>query len=153
MAKLDRLAARFMMVNEAAGGGTIRHGGCLCGAIRYRVEGEPSAACHCHCTMCRPASGAPLVAWATFPSAGFALTRGKPARHASSARATRQFCANCGTQLIFQYNDRADQEIDVTVASLDAADRPSMREHGWTSSRLPWAQVDEHLPTRPEPAA
>ena len=38
-------------------------GGCLCGAIRYRITGAPVEALYCHCRMCRRAHGAPVVAW------------------------------------------------------------------------------------------
>lgn len=31
-------------------------GGCLCGRIRYRVQGVPANQTHCHCETCRRAS-------------------------------------------------------------------------------------------------
>ena len=43
---------------------TIHEGGCLCGAVRYREAAAPGAVGHCHCTMRRKASGAPVVTWA-----------------------------------------------------------------------------------------
>ncbi|MBM3601986.1 MAG: GFA family protein [Alphaproteobacteria bacterium] len=127
-------------------------GGCLCGAIRYRATGEPSVVCHCHCTMCRRAGGAPVVSWATFAMSDFTILKGEPRRYASSARATRQFCPRCGAQLTFQYNDRAKDEIDITLATFDAPASLPVREHVWASTRLPWVHVDEGLPIRPEPA-
>jgi hypothetical protein len=30
----------------------IHEGGCLCGAVRYRVTGDPTIAVVCHCTRC-----------------------------------------------------------------------------------------------------
>ena len=38
-------------------------GGCLCGAVRYRLSAEPVAALYCHCRMCQRAHGAPAIAW------------------------------------------------------------------------------------------
>ena len=36
----------------------IHGGGCMCGAIRYRVGGRLSAMAHCHCSDCRKTQGA-----------------------------------------------------------------------------------------------
>ncbi|MET0640383.1 MAG: GFA family protein, partial [Hyphomicrobium sp.] len=42
----------------------LHTGGCQCGAVRFRVEGELGDASVCHCRMCQKAFGsfyAPLV--------------------------------------------------------------------------------------------
>ena len=36
-------------------------GACLCGAIRYEVEGPLPAPIHCHCSRCRKHHGAPFA--------------------------------------------------------------------------------------------
>ncbi len=35
----------------------VHEGGCVCGAIRYRVRGEPLRAYVCHCTFCQRFTG------------------------------------------------------------------------------------------------
>ena len=35
----------------------VHEGGCLCGAIRYRVKGNPQRASVCHCTFCQRHTG------------------------------------------------------------------------------------------------
>ena len=47
-------------------------GGCFCGAVRYRVAGEPIDAGYCHCRMCQRSVGAPVVAWGSWHAAAFA---------------------------------------------------------------------------------
>ena len=51
-------------------------GGCLCGAIRYRVDGEVEDSAYCHCRTCQRQSGAPVVAWFALPPAPRALAQG-----------------------------------------------------------------------------
>lgn len=98
----------------------VYEGGCLCGAVRYRAEGEPLSAGFCHCRMCRQAAGAPVVAWVAFRRSGFSWTRGEADSIRASARATRRSCPLCGTALSFEYAGAADV-VDVAVASLDDA--------------------------------
>ncbi len=124
---------------------TIHEGGCLCGAVRYRVDAAPGVVGHCHCTMCRKASGAPVVTWAVFPRTALAFTRGSLSTYRSSARAVRGFCGACGCQITFQYDDRPDR-IDVTVGSLDRPDAVTPMRHIWTESQIDWVRMDDGLP-------
>jgi hypothetical protein len=120
-------------------------GGCLCGLIRYRATGKPTNGTHCHCEICRRASGAAFVSWATFRSAAFAFTKGKPARFDSSEIAFRQFCPNCGTQLTFQFH-KSPQTIDVTLASLDDPGTITPLDHIWTKRQIAWIKLADGLP-------
>lgn len=124
-------------------------GGCLCGRIRFRATGKPSNETHCHCEICRRASGAAFVSWATFHSADFSVTKGKPARFDSSEIAFRQFCPNCGTQLTFQFQ-KSPQTIDVTLASLDDPGAITPVDHIWTKRQIPWIKLADGLPRHAE---
>src|ERR671911_234631 len=93
-------------------------GSCLCGAVRYRIAGPVSPAVHCHCTMCRRASGAPLVTWVVANQGDFRVTKGEPAVYRSSEHGERAFCRGCGAQLTFRTSRRPD-DVDITVGSLD----------------------------------
>lgn len=120
-------------------------GGCLCGATRFRVDGTPTNRCYCHCRSCRLASGAPFVAWATFPTSGFEVVRGQAAQHASSPEVTRGFCAACGTTISYQHQDRPG-ELDVALAVLDDAGDIPPECHIWASQKLPWVVLEDGLP-------
>ena len=127
---------------------TVFAGGCLCGAVRYRAEGKPLVVEHCHCGMCRRASGAPFVTWAYFPAAKVAFTRGEPTRYRSSAKGVRGFCNRCGTPLTFAYVSDPDT-LDLTVATFDRPEAVTPERHIWTSSRLPWLELADDLPRHP----
>ena len=128
-------------------GETYEEGGCLCGGVRYRITGAIGSACHCHCTMCQRSSGAVVVTWVSVPTERFAITHGEPAVYRSSAHAERRFCRNCGAQLTFRSEESPD-EIDVTLGTLDHPENYPADRHIWTTSRLPWLRLDEHLPGR-----
>jgi hypothetical protein len=131
-------------------------GGCLCGAMRYRITTEPHDAGYCHCRMCQRATGAPVVAWLTMASEGFAWTRGEPAIYRSSPEAERLFCPACGAQLVFRMIAEP-HRLDVTLASLDDPNAVPPQHHGWTSSRIAWFDARDDLPRHleggPEPDA
>ena len=77
-------------------------GGCYCGAVRYRAEGEPALKVQCHCRECvHVAGGSPNLTMG-MPESGFAYTKGAPKgfRRADLPKpVTREFCAECGTHL------------------------------------------------------
>ena len=124
---------------------TARAGGCLCGELRYRVEGEPRNCCYCHCRSCRLACGAVGVAWATFDVARFSFERGQPGEVRSSEKVVRQFCPRCGTSLTYTHADRPN-DIDVTVATLDDAEGAEPVRHIWVVDKPTWVILNDGLP-------
>ncbi len=122
-----------------------REGGCFCGAVRYVTTGDATTLCVCHCESCRWATGAPMVAWGTFPRSQFRVTRGEVTEYASSPGVTRGHCADCGTSLTYSHESRAG-EIDVTLASFDDAATLAPAAHIWVQDKLPWIQLADGLP-------
>jgi hypothetical protein len=126
-----------------------REGGCLCGAVRYRASGDPITVVYCHCTSCRRASGAPVVAWAMWPLDQFEWTRGKPAANASSQGVERCFCGRCGTPISYTA-EYMPGLVDVTVASLDDPGALEPQLHIWDSERVRWLELADRLPRHPD---
>ncbi len=120
-------------------------GGCLCGALRYRIGAAPLDAGYCHCRLCQRSSGAPVLAWGSFPLAKFTYTAGRPTIYRSSAWGQREFYAACGTQILYRERDRADT-VEINLASLDRPEAVAPRSHIWTASKLPWLEIADHLP-------
>ncbi len=122
-------------------------GGCSCGAVRYEITGKPYHVCHCHCRLCRGSTGAAMVTWLTVNKNDFNVTEGELRGFQSSEVGERCFCGKCGSHITFDHKNY-DDEIDVTVASLDNSDRLPPGKHIWTDQSLSWARIDEHLPKR-----
>ena len=125
-------------MNNAAEASGLR-GGCLCGAIRYEARGAAYHRTVCHCSICRRSAGAPMVAWFSVKLADFAFTAGQPASYRSSDKAQRSCCPACGTQLTFKLD--AEDEIDVTVCSLDDPEAVPPDDHTYVASQLGWVHA------------
>lgn len=121
-------------------------GGCLCGAVRYRVQGAPSNTMICHCQTCRRVAGAPTVAWVTFDADKFEFARGEPGSFRSSPPVHRTFCTACGTPLTYQHDD-SPQTIDVATCTLDDPEAFPPTHHSWLSHDLKWIRFGDGLPT------
>ena len=123
-------------------------GGCHCGAVRYEAEGSLSNAALCHCSDCRRVSGAPAMAWASAPSSSFRFTEKQPLRYASSAKVTRTFCGDCGSQLTYAHDDYRGERIDIATATLDDPSLAPPTAQIFIESRLPWMASLNALPER-----
>jgi len=120
-------------------------GGCLCGAVRYRITGAPRSSSVCFCRSCRLAGGASSVAWFVVNIDQYTLLSGQPATFQSSPPVTRSFCAKCGTSLAYQHTDDRNA-IELTTATLDDPQRfPPTREI-WHSQRVAWAASNATIP-------
>ena len=51
-------------------------GGCLCGEVRYAVDGEIGQVSHCHCSMCRRIHGAAFGTYGAVPKENFRWVSG-----------------------------------------------------------------------------
>jgi hypothetical protein len=125
--------------------GTVLEGGCLCGAIRYKVTGPALDAGSCHCRSCRKASSAPELPYAQFALSQFEITCGWPAHYHSSPEVTRSFCRHCGSPLTYRHAGRPDR-LDIMTCSLDDPDALPPGYHVWTSHKPRWAVIDDRLP-------
>jgi hypothetical protein len=123
------------------------HGSCLCGNIRYEIDGSLGAAGHCHCTMCRKAHGAAFGTYSRVKRDAFRIVSG--AEHiktfASSQGITRTFCDTCGSTL--QYISASKPgSFALALGTLD--DDPGVRpvSHIFVGSKAPWYEITDDLP-------
>jgi hypothetical protein len=127
-------------------------GGCLCGAVRYRVRGEPVWVAHCHCKSCQRASGSAVLPFAGFATEGFEIVQGTPVRFASSPGVARSFCPTCGTPLTYQA-ERFPGEVHITLGSLDAPAAFTPTAHVWTEDRVASIAYSDGLRHHPKGSA
>jgi hypothetical protein len=107
----------------------VRTGGCLCGAIRYRVHGEPIHVGRCHCADCRKESGSTYTIYGEWPPEAFEL-EGELATYEG-----RSFCPRCGASI-----GTFDGHVaEIRLGSLDDAPFDLVPEaEVWIKRREPW---------------
>jgi hypothetical protein len=100
-------------------------GGCYCGAVRYKAEGEPLFRGQCHCRECQYISGGSPNLVMGMREAGFAYTKGSPKSFRRSDLenpVTREFCLECGTHLL----SRAPTVPGAVLFKVGTFDEPSV---------------------------
>jgi hypothetical protein len=120
-------------------------GGCLCGAVRFRLASAPFDAGWCHCRTCQLNSGSPAMAFASVPVTDYVVEQGEVATVRSSDFGHRGFCARCGTPLYMRV-DHQPETVDFSVATLDQPDRVPPGFHIFYASRIAWAEAGDDLP-------
>jgi hypothetical protein len=98
-------------------------GSCLCGGVRYRVEGGFDRVTHCHCSMCRKSHGAAFATYATVSTSQLSIedAMGRLTWYRSSSTAERGFCTSCGASLFWRDETR---EPGLVAFSLGTVDTP-----------------------------
>jgi hypothetical protein len=129
-------------------------GGCQCGAIRFRVEGELGEASICHCRMCQKAMGGFFGPFAGPKDGRVVWTRGERKRFQSSNKVARGFCGDCGTPLTFEYGD---DHLSLAIGAFDRAGEIRPVEQLASASQVPCfadlAGLPSHAEDEPRAAA
>jgi hypothetical protein len=100
-------------------------GGCYCGGLRFKAEGESMFKGQCHCRECQYVSGGGPNFIMALPEDGFAYTLGAPklfSRTDLENPVSREFCGNCGTHIL----TRAPGVAGMVILKVGTLDDPSV---------------------------
>ena len=126
-------------------------GGCLCGAVRYRIHGDPLTLYACHCTDCQRQSGSAFGLSMIVARTDFEVVQGEPLAldlTTDDGRNRRpRLCGACGNRL---YNESKVAEVVVVRGgTVDGAATLRPIGHIWTRSAQPWVRIPEGALTYP----
>ena len=127
-------------------------GGCLCGAVRYRVTKEPLGVVICHCTNCQKQTASDRSPVMFVPVEGLEFIKGKTktlrVQGTTGNMQSRHFCGDCGSPIMTQ----PDARPEIRTLKAGTIDDPSWLEptaHIWVASAPPYALIDDDLPHHP----
>jgi hypothetical protein len=116
-------------------------GGCLCGAVRYRVVGEPIIDGVCHCTICKRRTGSAFGISAYFDKAAVQISGELKTYEYHSDESNRwirmKFCPICGTSVTATGEVLPDARW-IAGGTFDNPNWIKPSGHGWTRSALHW---------------
>ena len=129
---------------------TKREGGCGCGHVRYRIEGEPMMVHNCHCRLCQQQTGSTSVVNAFFEGERVTLLQGKLTEHevltVSGRTHTICRCKDCGTAL-WSWSGRLGRlSYGVRAGTLDDPDSVTPDVVIFTESKMPWVALPDGIP-------
>lgn len=121
-------------------------GSCLCGTLRYEIDGPFTLMINCHCSMCRKHHGAPFVTFAAAPIESFRWLNGENAvdDYASSPNGTRSFCKGCGSVAPLLMTEAGLAVVFAGELDADPGIRP--QAHMFVGSKAPWHTITDCLP-------
>jgi hypothetical protein len=122
-------------------------GGCLCGALRYRAEGEPGLQGLCHCRNCQRLTGAGHVGWMCFDEKTITVegeTRAYAATGGSGRPAMRFSCPTCHS-IVYGTAEVMPGLINIYAGSLDDTSHFKPQMAIFTRSRPAWDDSSRNL--------
>jgi hypothetical protein len=127
---------------------TTRHyGSCLCGAVRFEVEGSFERFFLCHCSFCRKDTGSAHGANLFSTTARLTWLAGEDqvtTYHLPSTRHAKSFCKTCGSALPRLPTDAS--ALVVPAGSLESPVTIRPDAHIFVASRADWDRELESVP-------
>lgn len=122
----------------------MHSGSCLCGAVKFVVDGELEPPDACHCSQCRKTSG---HYWASTDVARNALRiegEFNVAWFRSSENVQRGFCSTCGASLFWDPINK--DSIGVAMGAFDTPTGTRLAMHIFVADKGDYYDVEDGLP-------
>jgi hypothetical protein len=121
---------------------STHEGGCICGAIRYRVSGQPAIAQACHCTFCQRRTGSAFALVAAFKEdqvemTGSTITQYEHKSDESGRWLRSHFCSQCGTTVLITLEKNPGVRV-IPGGTFDDPGWFKLSRHIWTRSAHDW---------------
>ena len=124
-------------------------GRCLCGALEYEAEVDPTSAVICHCTDCQTLAGSAFRTTVAVTS-GFRFLKGEPATYVKTAdsgnRRVLAFCTTCGSSVYSRPESGKDSYFGLRVGSLRQRAQLSPQTQCWRRSAQSWVDQIRQIP-------
>ncbi len=128
-------------------------GGCLCGEVRYELDGKVSPIWLCHCSKCRRATGSAFHASTVCQPDDFSWLSGadRLTVYEDTPGYRRCFCGRCGSPVPIYLEQFG--LMFIPAGGLEGDPGRTVNHHIFVASKAPWYEItddhpqfDEHKP-------
>ena len=122
-------------------------GSCLCGGIRYEIQGEIGEVLYCHCKRCRKANGTAFATNAPIQKADFKIVQGEHLlkKYQSTPTTQRCFCSECGSPIMSIKMDTP-EFYRLRIGTLDTKIEQKPSLHIFAAHKAEWDTICDDLP-------
>ena len=125
----------------------MHRGSCLCGGVRFTVDGELPPGDACHCVACRKSSGH-YFASTDVPREALSFDADTTLRwYASSEKVRRGFCGECGASLFWDAVGSA--KIAIALGAFDGSTGSALHMHIFVAEKGDYYAIADGLPQNP----
>ncbi len=125
----------------------VHRGRCLCGTVKYEIDGEVGPIMFCHCTRCRKVNGSAFLAAAPVSKEGFRVLAGEDTlkEYESSPGVYRVFCSNCASPIFSKRNAMPDT-LRLRIGTLDTPLETKPVAHIFVADKAEWYDICDNIP-------
>ncbi len=120
------------------------NGCCLCGKVRFEVDGEFERISQCHCTSCKKISGGVGTASGRARSDAIRILEGRELLHTYQPEegSAKTFCSECGSNL-FGGGWPETEFCSVRLTTLEPSPEDPIQAHIYIRSVAPWETLPD----------
>lgn len=126
----------------------MHNGSCLCGAVRFEVEGDLPGPDACHCRQCRKHSGHYFASTDVPRSAVTIHGEDNLTWYRSSEKARRGFCSTCGASLF--WDPLQGEWIGLAMGAFDTPTHTRLAIHIFVADKGDYYDIADGLPQNPQ---
>ena len=121
-------------------------GECLCGDVRYEIDGKISPIWLCHCSKCRRSTGSAFHASAVCRPEQFRWVSGEESirEYEDTPGYKTRFCARCGSPVPAFLEEFGQVFLHAGALNEDAGRK--VIHHIFVGSKAPWYEIADALP-------
>lgn len=122
-------------------------GECLCGEVKYAVNGDLGSIIHCHCSECRKWHGAAFRTRTVVRKQDFYWVQGEDSvsYYDGLPNVIKTFCRQCGSNLVSLYKHNQAM-IGLPLGGVEGDLAVGPEYHIFTDNKASWHSITDNLP-------